>query len=150
MGEVLDATGVKKMLLNFEKIVFKNQELRIKHVDAPEKFMESEIAREIDLHEEIEKLHVLATVPELYPTIVEMNCLQTMIGLLSHENSDIIIAVVNLLQELTDVGQLEDSDEGADALMTALLEQQLVALLVQVLEKLDKKVREESEGLGNH
>lgn len=144
-GEILDATGAKKMLLNFEKKVFKNQELRIKHVDAPEKFMESEI----DLHEEIEKLHVLATVPELYPTMVEMNCLQTMIGLLSHENSDIIIAVVSLLQELTDVGQLEDSDEGAETLMNALLEQQLIALLVQVLEKLDEKVREEAEGVYN-
>ena len=33
--------------------------------------------------------------------------------------------------------------------MTALLEQQLVALLVQVLEKLDEKVREESEGVYN-
>ena len=31
--------------------------------------------------------------------------------------------------------------------MTALLEQQLVALLVQVLEKLDEKVSKESEGV---
>jgi len=145
MGEVLDVTGVKKMLLNFEKKVFKNQELRIKHADAPEKFMESEV----DLHEEIEKLHVLATVPELYPTIVDMNCLNTTIGLLNHENSDIVIAVVSLLQELTDIDQLEESEEGAESLMAALLEQQIVALLVQVLEKLDEKVREESEGIHN-
>jgi len=145
MGEVLDGTGVKKMLLNFEKKVFKNQELRIKHADAPEKFMESEV----DLHEEIEKLHVLATVPELYPTIVEMNCLHTTIGLLNHENSDIVIAIVSLLQELTDIDQLEESEEGAEALMAALLEQQIVALLVQVLEKLDEKVREELEGVHN-
>ena len=145
IGEILDVTGVKKMLLNFEKKVFKNQELRIKHADAPEKFMESEV----DLHEEIEKLHVLATVPELYPTIVDMNCLHTTIGLLNHENSDIVIAVVSLLQVLTDIDQLEESEEGAESLMAALLEQQIVALLVQVLEKLDEKVREESEGIHN-
>ncbi|XP_065887853.1 beta-catenin-like protein 1 [Dysidea avara] len=145
IAEVLDVTGVKKMLLNFEKKVFKNQELRIKHADAPEKFMESEV----DLHEEIEKLHVLATVPELYPTLVDMNCLHTTIGLLNHENSDIVIAVVSLLQELTDIDQLEESEEGAESLMAALLEQQIVALLVQVLEKLDEKVREEAEGVHN-
>ena len=46
-GDVLDEAGLKKMIFLFEKRVLKNQEMRIKFPDNPEKFMESEI----DLHE---------------------------------------------------------------------------------------------------
>lgn len=35
--EVLDDQSVKKMILSFEKRVFKNQEMRIKFPDNPEK-----------------------------------------------------------------------------------------------------------------
>ncbi|GBP31254.1 Beta-catenin-like protein 1 [Eumeta japonica] len=51
-GEVLDETAVKKLVLNFEKKVLKNREMRIKFPDQPEKFMESEI----DLHETLQEL----------------------------------------------------------------------------------------------
>ena len=46
----LDETGVKRILLNFEKKVLKNQELRIKFLDQPEKFMESEM----ELHDTVQ------------------------------------------------------------------------------------------------
>lgn len=36
-AETLDETSLKKMLLNFEKKVYKNQEQRIKYPDLPEK-----------------------------------------------------------------------------------------------------------------
>lgn len=49
-GEVLDETGVKKMVLNFEKKALKNREMRIKFPDQPEKFMDSEI----DLNEALQ------------------------------------------------------------------------------------------------
>ena len=52
-GEVLDESGLKKMLLVFEKRILKNQEMRIKFPDNPEKFMESEI----ELNDVINEIH---------------------------------------------------------------------------------------------
>ena len=121
LGEALDAGGVKRMLLNFEKKVLKNQEMRIKFPDLPEKFMESEI----ELNDEIQKMHVIATVPEHYPILSELNVLETLVGLLSHDNSDIAIAVIDLLQEMTDVDALNESEEEAIGMMDALLKQQV-------------------------
>lgn len=37
-GEVLDETNLKKLVLKFEKSVYKNQEMRIKFPDMPEKY----------------------------------------------------------------------------------------------------------------
>lgn len=52
-------------------------------------------------------------------------------------------------QELTDVDILHESEEGADSLIDALLSQQICALLVQNLERLDEAVKEEAEGVHN-
>ena len=116
-GESLDAGGVKRMLLSFEKKVLKNQEMRIKFPDLPEKFMESEL----ELNDEVQKLHIVATVPEHYLILVETNAIQTLVGLLSHDNSDVSIAVIDLLQELT------DGEEEVEALIDALLSEQVLA-----------------------
>ncbi|EEB10316.1 conserved hypothetical protein [Pediculus humanus corporis] len=126
---VLDDTALKKLTLLFEKRTLKNQEMRIKFPDNPEKFMESEV----ELHEAIQELHVVATVPDLYPVLVQVNAINSLLELLSHENTDIAVA----------------SKEGADSLIDALLNQQVCALLVQNLERLDESVKEEAEGVHN-
>lgn len=38
-GDVLDEPSLKKMILNFEKRVLRNQELRVKFPDSPEKYV---------------------------------------------------------------------------------------------------------------
>lgn len=38
-GDVLDEPSLKKMILNFEKRVLRNQELRVKFPDSPEKYI---------------------------------------------------------------------------------------------------------------
>ena len=53
---------------------------------------------EVELHEGIHELHVLATIPELYPLLNELGTIQSILSLLSHENTDLAIAVVDLLQ----------------------------------------------------
>ncbi|KAG8446127.1 hypothetical protein GDO86_013844 [Hymenochirus boettgeri] len=143
--ELLDETAVKKMILTFEKRSYKNQELRIKFPDNPEKFMESEL----DLNDIIQEMHVIATIPDLYHLLVELNSVQSLLGLLGHENTDVCIAVVDLLQELTDIDTLHESEEGAQVLIDALVEGQVVALLVQNLERLDETTKEEADGVHN-
>ena len=98
-GEVLDDQGLKKLLLVFEKKNLKNQELRIKYPDNPVKFMDSEL----ELHGVIQELKAVATVPDLYPVLVELNGIPSLLELLSHPNTDIAVAIVDLLQEVTDV-----------------------------------------------
>lgn len=53
------------------------------------------------------------------------------------------------MQELTDVDILHESEEGAEAMTDALLEHQVLALLVQNLDRLDESVKEESDGVHN-
>lgn len=144
-AEPVDESSVKKMILTFEKRSYKNQELRIKFPDNPEKFMESEL----DLNDIIQEMHVIATMPDLYHLLVELNAIHSLLGLLSHENTDVAIAVVDLLQELTDIDTLHESEEGAEVLIDALLEGQVVALLVQDMERLDEQVKEEADGIYN-
>ncbi|XP_061745269.1 beta-catenin-like protein 1 isoform X1 [Nerophis ophidion] len=144
-AEPVDESSVKKMILTFEKRSYKNQELRIKFPDNPEKFMESEL----DLNDIIQEMHVIATMPDLYHLLVELNSVHSLMGLLSHENTDVAIAVVDLLQELTDIDTLHESEEGAEVLIDALLEGQVVALLVQNMERLDEQVKEEADGVFN-
>ncbi|XP_068997361.1 beta-catenin-like protein 1 [Embiotoca jacksoni] len=144
-AEPVDESSVKKMILTFEKRSYKNQELRIKFPDSPEKFMESEL----DLNDIIQEMHVIATMPDLYHLLVELNAVHSLLGLLSHENTDVAIAVVDLLQELTDIDTLHESEEGAEVLIDALLEGQVVALLVQNMERLDEQVKEEADGIYN-
>nr|CAG4646150.1 EOG090X03ST [Macrothrix elegans] len=141
----LDEPALKRMILNFDKRVLKNQELRIKFPDAPEKFMESEL----ELHEAIQQMHALATIPELYAVAVEQNLIPKLLGLLSHDNADISVAVVNLLQELTDIDTLNESQEEAASLIDALLDQQICALLVHNLERLNEALTEEADGVHN-
>ncbi|XP_028848991.1 beta-catenin-like protein 1 [Denticeps clupeoides] len=143
--EPVDESSVKKMILTFEKRSYKNQELRIKFPDNPEKFMEAEL----DLNDILQEMHVIATMPDLYHLLVELNAIHSLLGLLSHENSDISIAIVDLLQELTDIDTLHESEEGAEVLIDALLEGQIVALLVQNMERLDEQVKEEADGVHN-
>ncbi|EFN66136.1 Beta-catenin-like protein 1 [Camponotus floridanus] len=143
--EALDEATLKRMILLFEKRGLRNQEMRVKFPDQPEKFMESEV----ELHETLQELHIVATNPDLYQLMVELGAVPSLLELLSHENTDIAVGVVDLLQELTDVDILHESQEGADTLIDALLEQQVCALLVQNLERLDETVKEESDGVFN-
>lgn len=48
--------------------------------------------------------------------------MNSLLELLSHQNTDIAVAVVDLLQEITDVDVLHESREGADELIGILLQ----------------------------
>ncbi|XP_014215236.1 beta-catenin-like protein 1 isoform X2 [Copidosoma floridanum] len=143
--EPLDETNLKRMVLLFEKRALRNQEMRVKFPDQPDKFMESEV----ELHDELQKLHAVATNPELYPQMVELNVVPSLLELLSHENTDIAVGVVDLLQELTESDVYNEAPEEATSLIDALLNQQVFALLVQNMDRLDENISEESDGIFN-
>lgn len=87
-GEVVDEATIKKIVLNFEKRSLKNREMRIKFPDSPEKFMESEV----ELHETLQEMRILATAPDYYPLLVKLQIIPSLLELLSHDNTDIAVS----------------------------------------------------------
>ncbi|XP_052197112.1 uncharacterized protein LOC127804306 isoform X3 [Diospyros lotus] len=143
--EVLDLKVLKKLVLSFERRLKDNIEARLKYPDQPEKFADSEIL----LHDEIIKLKLLAGGPELYPDLVNLNTIPSILGLLTHDNTDIAIDVVSLLQDLTDEDVLEDNDEPAQVLVDALIENNVLELLVQNLLRLSETDPDEMAAVYN-
>ena len=87
------------MLINFEKKINKNIKLRMKYINEPEKFMESEI----ELYDSIQELYAIAAYSELYIDLVTYKAMNSILGMLTHENTDISICTIGLLQELFDI-----------------------------------------------
>lgn len=151
-GEVIDENALKRIVLNFEKRCLRNREMRTKFPDAPEKFMESEI----EVHEMLVEMRVLATAPDLYPLLVRLRVVPSLLELMAHDNSDICVATIELIHELTDLDTVQESGGGsgsdgegvgADSLIEALLDHQIISLLVAALERLDETVPEEADGV---
>ncbi|CAN4078446.1 unnamed protein product [Withania somnifera] len=141
--EVLDIKTVKKIVLAFERRLKENIAARLKYPDQPEKFADSEV----ELHEEIEKLKILAGGPEFYPELVNLGTVASITSLLNHENTDVAIDVVGLLQDLTDEDVLEDNDEPAQVLVDALIENNALELLVHLLGKISDSDPDESAAI---
>ncbi|GKV00263.1 hypothetical protein SLEP1_g12982 [Rubroshorea leprosula] len=132
--DVVDIRTLKKLVLSFERRLKENIEARLKYPNQPERFADSEV----DLHDDLQKLKILAGAPELYPDLVNLNAILSILNLLSHENTDIAIDVVQLLQDLTDEDVLDDNDEPASILVESLIENNVLELLVQNLQRLSE------------
>ncbi|KAF8974523.1 DUF1716-domain-containing protein [Flammula alnicola] len=85
---------VRRSLQALERAVNKNQDQRSKYPDEPSKFIDSEA----DLDSAIKALLPLSQSPLLaYPELVQSGSLTLLVGLLTHENVDIVIDVVELV-----------------------------------------------------
>ncbi|XP_011096920.1 beta-catenin-like protein 1 [Sesamum indicum] len=143
--ETLDLKTLKKLALSLERRLNANTAARLKYPDNPDKFAESEL----ELHDELQKLKILAGAPELYPDLVSLGTVNSITGLLNHDNTDIAIDAVTLLQDLTDADVIEDNDEPAQVLVDALIENNAVELLVQNLARLNDSDPDESAAIYN-
>lgn len=77
----------------------------------------------------------LAQVPILaYPELVRSGSIARLVGLLSHENADIAIDVIDLLHELTDEDNEADEDEDEEQRSAAV--KTLIETLVRYLNKM--------------
>lgn len=131
--EKIDSAWLRKVAIGFERKINKNAELRAKYEDEPMKFVGSEA----DLDAEVKGLSVLSGHSDLYQEFAKLGCVGSLVGLLAHENTDIAIAVCELLAELT------DEDAGADeeqwkVLVRAMIEADVIELLVSNLGRLDE------------
>lgn len=133
---------LRKTALNFEKRISKNAELRAKFENDPSRF----IGSEADLDADVKALSILAEHPELYLEFGRLGCVASLVGLLTHENSDIAIDVLELLNELTDE-DVAAKDEHWNALVDACLEADLLGLLFSNMERFDEKEEVDRNGI---
>ncbi|KAK0644118.1 Catenin-beta-like protein [Cercophora newfieldiana] len=138
----IDASWLKKTALAFEKKITKNAELRARHEDEPAKFIDSEA----DLDAAIKALSILGEHAELYGEFARLGCVGSLVSLLAHENTDIAIDAVEIVGELTDE-DVAATDEQWAALVDALLEADLLGLLVSNFGRLDEKQEADRAGV---
>ncbi|KXS21350.1 DUF1716-domain-containing protein [Gonapodya prolifera JEL478] len=145
----LDIAAVRKLVLKCEKAFQKNQDMRIRHADDPTKFMDSET----DLDEHIHALMAITSAPHLYPELVRLNFIPSVVALVSHENTDISLAAVDLLNEMTDEEVVpedgEEQEAGMKEFVSALVENTALEVVVQNMARLDEDQEEDKKGVFN-
>ncbi|KAL9576384.1 MAG: hypothetical protein Q9212_007143, partial [Teloschistes hypoglaucus] len=140
--ERIDAVWLRKLALNFERRISKNSELRAKFEDDPQKFMGSEA----DLDADIKALSILSEHPGLYGEFAKLGCVASLVSLLSHENTDIAIDAIEVINELTDE-DVEAEQEQWDTVVDAMLEADLSSLLFDNITRLDETNESDRAGL---
>ncbi|KAK3192855.1 hypothetical protein K4F52_001212 [Lecanicillium sp. MT-2017a] len=140
--EKIDTAWLRRTALNFEKHITKNAELRAKFEDQPQKFISSEA----DLDADIKGLSILAEHPELYGELVKLGSVNSLVGLLAHENTDIAIDAIEIIGELTDEDVAADEAQ-FNELVDALLDADLVDLLVSNFSRLNEDEETDRNGV---
>ncbi|KAJ3317084.1 hypothetical protein HDV06_002085 [Boothiomyces sp. JEL0866] len=144
VAAVIDLPILKKLVTAFNRALQKNTLQRSKYAGDPMKYIESEA----DLVEAIKNLTSISSAPELYPALIELDCLPNILSLLSHENTDISIQCVELLNELVDEDLAAD-EEGVDLLVQKLVKLDTLELLVANLSRLDDTRLDDKQGIFN-
>ncbi|KAJ4366213.1 hypothetical protein N0V83_007849 [Neocucurbitaria cava] len=140
--EKYDTAWLRKLALNFEKKVNKNSSLRAKYENDPTKFMDSEG----DLDEGIKGLSILSEHPELYEEFAKSTAASKLVELLAHENTDIAIAAIEIISELTDE-DVAGEQEQWDAIAAAFMEADLLSLLVSNFSRFDETDSADASGV---
>ncbi|KAM3178710.1 hypothetical protein ACTXT7_001976 [Hymenolepis weldensis] len=143
--EDITESTVRKMCSILEKRILANQEARTKFPDQPTKFMDSEV----ELQETIESMQILSANPNLYGILAaQTKALHLLLGLLSHENTDISVNVIDLLSNLLEPTGLKDANQDAvGPLLDFFFSNQIVQLLTQNLSRLNETIRDEADGV---
>lgn len=75
---------------------------------------------EADLDSDIKALSILSEHPILYEEFARIGCVSSLVSLLSHENTDIAIDAIEIINELTDE-DVEAEQSHWDALVDAMV-----------------------------
>lgn len=136
-GEVTSDT-LRHMIVQLEKKINKNQEMRLKHSDRPEEFMDSEL----DLDDEIRKFNAISTTPALFVDFVRFGATASFMSLLCHDNEDISADVLRLFVEYTTVDDSTSLEEirYAAILVDDLLKNKAFELLTQNMVRASTKL----------
>lgn len=134
-AEKIDSAGVKRLIVNFEKAFTENTKMREKYADDPQKFVESEW----QLDRSLRDMQAIATAPEHYIELLRNGTHESVLNLLTHDNTDIVIGAVDLLRDFLaaddgDGGESSGSGgiEGFSGEEDKAIHRELVAQTIQV------------------
>ncbi|KAK9479715.1 Catenin-beta-like protein [Lipomyces japonicus] len=131
-GDTIDESWLKKQLSKLDKALIKNEQLRIKFADSPQKFMESEA----ELHEVIKSFSILTESSSLYTEFIQQNGLELLAKAMIHENMDIVIVAIQILGELTD-GDASAEESDLRTLIKETFVSGVVEIVVNTLKRVD-------------
>ncbi len=104
------------------------------------------MSSEADLDADIKALSTLSEHPDLYEEFAKMGCVGSLVSLLSHGNTDIVIDAIEIINELTDE-DVEAEQEQWDSLVDALLEADLLNLLYENILRLNEDIESDRAGI---
>lgn len=101
---------------------------------------------EADLDADIKALSILSEHPELYEEFAKLGCVSSLVSLLSHDNTDIAIDAIEIIDELTD-DDVEADQYQWNVLVDAMLEADLLNLLYENITRLNEENDSDSAGI---
>ncbi len=104
------------------------------------------MSSEADLDADIKALSTVSEHPDLYEEFAKMGCVGSLVSLLSHGNTDIVIDAIEIINELTDE-DVEGEQEQWDSLVDALLEADLLNLLYENILRLNEDIESDRAGI---
>ena len=104
------------------------------------------MSSEADLDADIKALSILSEHPELYEDFSKLGCVSSLVSLLSHENTDIAIDAIEIINELTDE-DVEAEQEQWDTLVDGLLEADILSLLYENINRMDEELESDRAGV---
>jgi len=139
---IYDSSWAKKLANQLVKKFENNTSMRSKYPDQPEKFIESEA----DLDAQIREVGLLTEYNNLLEDFGKAGGIEGLIGLLSHENLDIVITILEVLGEIVSDDYDDTVDEekqdgnkgnGQDIFIEEMIKVGVVELLEQNLERMN-------------
>ena len=132
---VLTHASLKRMLQTLDDCIASNQDQRQRYASNPAKFLESEA----ELHERLNEITTqLSAQPKYMQILLQIGSMPSIMSLLTHPNSDIVLDVLTFLKECTDEDVLPEEGDGqaqdqvAREFVEAMLECQLLDLLADL------------------
>ena len=104
---------------------------------------------EIELFDILQEMHALPAEPDSYDVLIENRVISNLLGLLDHENIDIVVAVLNLLFEFGENETESENPEKEQLMLQALIDGQTIKCIISVLQRLDESVKEERDAVNN-
>ena len=101
---------------------------------------------EADLDADVKALSILSEHPELYEDFSKLGCVSSLVSLLSHENTDIAIDAIEIINELTDEDVAAEQEQW-DSLVDGLLEADLLSLLYENINRLNEVLESDRAGI---
>ncbi|RKF60620.1 Beta-catenin-like protein 1-like protein [Erysiphe neolycopersici] len=140
--ERIDSSWLRKQSTKLEKKIQKNAELRFKFEHEPLRYMETEA----ELHAEIKALSILSEHPDLYGEVVKLGCIGNLVSLLTHENTDIVAVVLEIISELTDEN-VEAEQSQWNEIVNTMIEADLLSLIGSNFSRFNEKNESDRSGV---